>query len=130
MSKTYEFLVECGVFFVATINENSPAIRPFGAVMEHDNALYISTANYKDVYSQMVRNPRIQISAKREGTRDWIRINGAAAEVFDLHIKQKMLDTCPRLISRFGSNDCEQFALFRIDEMESSLNINSFVKLN
>jgi len=36
MSKTYEFLKECGAFYVVTVNDNNPAVRPFGAVMEYD----------------------------------------------------------------------------------------------
>lgn len=34
MSKAYEFLKECGAFFVLSINGDYPAGRPFGAVME------------------------------------------------------------------------------------------------
>lgn len=42
MSKAYEFLRECGYFYVLFINKDFPAGRPFGAVMECDNKLYIS----------------------------------------------------------------------------------------
>ena len=34
MSKEYEFIKECGVFFVSTIKGTKPATRPFGAIME------------------------------------------------------------------------------------------------
>ena len=34
MSQAYEFLKECGSFFVLTINGDYPAGRPFGAVMK------------------------------------------------------------------------------------------------
>lgn len=43
MSKAYEFLKECGAFFVLSINGDYPAGRPFGAVMEVDDNLYLST---------------------------------------------------------------------------------------
>lgn len=42
MSKEYEFLKECGYFYLLTINRDFPAGRPFGAVMEHDGKLFIS----------------------------------------------------------------------------------------
>ena len=52
MSKAYEFLRECGYFYVLTINKDFPAGRPFGAVMEYDNKLYISTnTGIKHIYS-------------------------------------------------------------------------------
>jgi len=130
MSETYEFLIACEVFFIATINKNSPAARPFGGVMEYEGALYFSTAKNKDVYSQLILNQRIQIVALKAGTRNWIRVDGIAVETFDLGIKQKMLDTCPRLIKHFSSNNCEHFALFKIDKMESSLCVNGeFIEL-
>ena len=124
MSKTYDFLTECGTFFVATIDNNAPAARPFGAVMEHNGELYISTANTKAVYSQLIGNQSVQIVALKAGTRDWIRINGKAVEVFDLDIKQLMLDTCLVLKKRFPSKDCSDYALFRITDIESSINSN------
>ncbi len=76
MSKTFEFLNDCGVFFVTTVNENLPAARPFGAVMEYEGELYLSTGNTKDVYFQMKKNPNIQVVALKHDTRDWIRVLG------------------------------------------------------
>jgi len=122
VSQTYEF--QCETFFVATISENNPAVRPFGAVMEFEEALYFSTANTKAVYLQFKSNPAIQIIALKSGTREWIRINGNVVEIDDLDMKQKMLDECPSLSKRFDSNKSENFALFKLTEMTSALNIN------
>ena len=46
MSKAYEFLKECGAFFVLSINGDYPAGRPFGAVMEVGDDLYLSCLLY------------------------------------------------------------------------------------
>lgn len=48
MSKTYEFLKECGLFYVLTMNGDYPAGRPFGAVMEVGENLYLSTNDFKN----------------------------------------------------------------------------------
>ena len=53
MSKCYEFLKDCGVFYLFTVNGDSPAGRSFAAVMESGNALYIAAADTKAVYRQM-----------------------------------------------------------------------------
>ena len=53
MSKVYEFLKECGYFYVLTFNEDFPAGRPFGAVMEYNNKLYISTNNENQAHKQL-----------------------------------------------------------------------------
>lgn len=49
----HDFLNGCGVFFLTTVNEDSHVARPFGAVMENEWELYISTGNTKDVHFQM-----------------------------------------------------------------------------
>jgi len=112
------FLKECETFFLATAADNAPAVRPFGAVMEHKGELYFSTASTKAVYNQLKANPQVQIVALKASTREWIRINGNAIEVYDLDIKQKMLDVCPVLLKHFNSRSCTPFALFKFTEME------------
>lgn len=52
MSKAYEFLKECGAFFVLSINGDSPAGRPFGAVMEDGAYLYLSTNDMNEAHKQ------------------------------------------------------------------------------
>jgi len=127
MSSTYEFLKECETFFVVSINKNTPAARPFGAIMELERELYFSTSTIKDVYLQLKSNQAIQIVALKSGTRNWIRINGKAVETNDLDIKQKMLENCPTLLKRFDSKECDYFALFKLTEVISTLNVNGDV---
>jgi uncharacterized pyridoxamine 5'-phosphate oxidase family protein len=64
--------------------------------MELDGELYLSTANTKEVYSQLKRNPSVQIVALKAGTRDWVRIDGKAVEVFDIDSKQRPQRTLGR----------------------------------
>ena len=131
MSKTYDFLKQCDFFILTTVNGTVPAARPFGAVMEHDEELYFSTANTKEVYLQLTKNPCIQIIAIKNESRDWVRINGRAIESDDLNLKQAMLDACPVLSTHFDSKECENFALFKVSEMKASLyTTNGVVLLN
>ena len=58
MSKAYDFLKECGAFFVLSVNGDYPAGRPFGAVMEvGDNFTVIekdlkeTTYEVKEIYT-------------------------------------------------------------------------------
>ncbi|MCL2285762.1 MAG: pyridoxamine 5'-phosphate oxidase family protein [Firmicutes bacterium] len=121
MSDVYKFLRRCGIYYLATVNGGKPAVRPMGAVMEHEGELYFSTGNGKEMYSQIIANPAIQIVGLQPGTRNWIRIDGKAVEVNDVNIKQVMLDACPVLVKYFDSKDCGFFALFKIDEMEAAI---------
>lgn len=122
MSKAYEFLKECGYFFVLTINGDFPAGRPFGAVMEYDGKLFISTNDRNKAHKQLRENGNIQIIAKKEGTREWIRITGKATESKDIKIKQKMLDACPVLSKHFSSAEEEHYLLFAVDVIDTEFN--------
>lgn len=121
MTKIGKFLKECRVFYVLTINGDFPAGRPFGAIMEYNDNLYISTGDMKDVYKQLKEHPQMQIIALKDGTRDWIRINGIAKECIDLDIKQKMLEDCPNLTKHFPTPNTPHFAVFEIKVVNSNL---------
>ena len=118
MSTAYDFLKQCGYFFVTSINGNFPASRPFGAVMEHENNLYISTSPAKEVCKQLTANNHIQITALKNGTRKWIRITGISCEFTDLKIKKKMLEKCPDIAKHFTAENDENFILFQIKPIQ------------
>jgi len=121
MSKTYDFLKECGVFWVTTINDHKPASRPFGALLEHNGELYIPTSNQKAVYRQFKENPAIQITAIKAETRQWIRIDATVVEVSDLEIKQAMLNETPMLQKKYTA-DSENFIVLKLADKKSLLN--------
>lgn len=114
MSRYYDFLKDCGVFYMLTVNGNAPAGRPFGAVMENKGDLYVTAADTKDVYRQMKENPNIQIVTLKPGTREWIRISGTAEESTDIAMKQKMLDECEILSKHYTGPTNDHFCIFRI----------------
>lgn len=114
MSKAYEFLKECGVFYVLTINGDYPAGRPFGAVMEVGDDLYLSTNDFNQAHSQMRENGHIQILAKKPQSREWIRITGTASECKDPTLKQKMYEETPILKTHYESSESEHFLMFKV----------------
>lgn len=114
MKQVCEFFRECGAFFVLTLNDGRPAGRPFGAIMEHEGDLYISTGDMKAVYVQLKANPAVQLLALKPGTRDWMRVTGAAEESSDLAVKAGMLAECPALTKHFPTPDAPHFAVFRV----------------
>ena len=122
MSRAYEFLKDCGYFYVLTINDDFPAGRPFGAVMEQEGKLYISTHDGNKVHNQLRENGNIQIVAKKEGTREWIRITGKAVECKERTMKQRMLEECPVLSNHFSSAEAEHYLLFEVEVLDVEFN--------
>lgn len=119
MTKECEFIRKCGAFYVLTINNDFPAGRPFGAIMEIGDYLYISTADTKEVYKQLKHNNNMQIIALKPGTREWIRVSGIASECTDVTVKQKMLEECPVLSKHYSSADALHYNVFKIKIVNS-----------
>lgn len=114
MSQAYEFLKECGVFYVLTMNGDYPAGRPFGAVMEVGEDLYLSTNDFNEAHKQMRANGHIQIIAKKPHGREWIRITGIASECKDPALRQKMYEETPILKKHHESSESEHFVMFQV----------------
>lgn len=89
MSEAYKFLKECVSFFVLSINGDFPAERPFGAVMQVGDNLYLSTNDLNEDHKQIRLNGNIQIVAKKPDSREWIRITGVTSECNDIDSKLK-----------------------------------------
>lgn len=69
MGKAYELIKDCECFFVATISNKFPTVRPFGAIMEVGSNIYIATHDGNEVHKQLRANGRIQIIAKERYKR-------------------------------------------------------------
>jgi uncharacterized pyridoxamine 5'-phosphate oxidase family protein len=115
MSAAYDFIKECGSFFVLTVDRDGlPAGRPFGAIMESGEHLYISTNDRNSVHQQLRANGHIQLLAKKPDSRQWIRVTGIAEECSDETLRQQMLVACPQLQTIFAQQGLEHFLLFRV----------------
>lgn len=114
-----KFIRECGYFFLATSYDNQPKLRPFGMIYSNNKALYIATDKRKNVYSDLITNPQVEIASYNLNTRRWIRIRGRAEAESSILIKDEMVNDYPLLKQKF-SGDTEMFlVIFKllIDEI-------------
>ena len=91
MKEVLEFLQKAGTFYVATVDGDQPRVRPFGAVCEFEGKLYLVTNNTKDVYRQMLANPKIEISGMADNK--WIRLSAEVVRDDRREARKAMLDT-------------------------------------
>ena len=103
MKKTLEFLKSAGVFYLATVDEDQPRVRPFGVVTEFEGKLYICTANTKACFRQMINNPKVEICAFKGN--EWIRLAGEVeADVREV-ARMAVLEDNPHLKSLYAADD-------------------------
>lgn len=112
INKAVGFLQDVGYFFVASIDDGKPAVRPFGAVMEDGGVLYLATHDGNQAHRQMREDSALQVVCKREGSREWVRMSGAVVESEDTELKRRFLEQEPQLRDHYLSADDPHFLMF------------------
>ena len=103
MKKVYEFLKNSQVYYLATVEDDQPRVRPFGTVDIFEDKLYIQTGLSKDVAKQMLANPKVELSSMYEGK--WIRIAAEAIHEDNIEAQTHMLDAYPDLKGMYQPGD-------------------------
>lgn len=113
MNEVYEFLKQCGTYYLATVEGDQPRVRPFGTIDLFEDKLYIQTGKVKDCSKQMQANPKVEICAF-DGNR-WLRV--AATVVRDDRVEPKvhMLDNYPNLKAMYDPEDDNTEVLYLKD---------------
>ena len=110
MNEVYEFLKEAKTYYLATIDNDKPRVRPFGTVNIFENKLYIQTGKSKEVYKQIENNNNVEICAFDKGK--WIRIEGKLIADDRVEAKKSMLDNYPDLRGMYNENDDNTIVLY------------------
>lgn len=103
MEKVYEFLKACRTYYLATVENDLPRVRPFGTVNIFDGRLYIQTGKAKQVSKQILQNPKVEICAFNG--EKWLRLSGELQEDDRFEAKKSMLDSYPELRVMYDEND-------------------------
>ncbi len=103
--KVNQFLDEAKVFYFLTTDGAQPKGRPFGFHMLVDDKLYFGCGTFKDVYKQLVKNPKVEILAMIEG--GFIRYDGQAKVVKDAALLDKVREVNGKLMEMYDKNGWE-----------------------
>ena len=110
MKEVMEFIKDAGVYFLSTIDEDKPRVRPFGTLEIFEGHLYIQTGKNKDVFKQIEKNNNVELSAYKDGR--WIRVSGKLIIDDRYEAKKYMLDQNPSLRSMYDENDNNTIVLY------------------
>lgn len=109
------FLQQCGTYYLATVENEQPRVRPFGTAAIYENRLYIQTGKRKNVAKQMAANPRVEICAYDQPKGEWIRIEAFVVPDERIEAKQFMLDQYPALKPMYSATDDNTLVLYLSD---------------
>lgn len=115
MKKAFEFLNTHPVpFYVATIENGQPRVRPLSFVMEQNEELYFTTGKQKEIFEQMKKNPFVEICSTVNDKTEWLRIRGEVVFEEDIELKKKAFEVMPILKKAYQTPDSDQMVMFRI----------------
>ena len=103
MQEVLDFLKKSKTYYLATVEDGQPRVRPFGTANIFEGKLYIQTGKVKSCSKQILTNPKVEISAFHQGA--WIRIAGELVEDDRIEAKKSMLDAYPNLRGMYDEND-------------------------
>ena len=113
MKTVYDFLKKCQTYYLATVENDQPRVRPFGTIDLFEDKLYIQTGKVKNVSKQMAKNPKVEICAFDGNT--WIRIEATVVNDDRIEAKQHMLDNYPSLQKMYKADDNNTQVLYLKD---------------
>ncbi len=117
MEEIYEFLKAVGTYYLATVENGRPRVRPLGTVDLFDGALTIQTGLSKPVAQQIKAEPRVELCAF-DGTR-WLRVAADAVEDPRVEAPEHMLEAYPSLRAMYAPGDGNT-AVFRLVNAEAT----------
>ena len=129
MNDVYNFLKECRVYYLATMDGNQPRVRPFGTAEIFDGHLYIQTGKSKDVFKQIKLNSTVELCGFKDG--EWIRVSGNLICDERIETKKYMLDKNPDLRKMYSEYDDNTIVLYfdnAIATISSFTHANKIIK--
>jgi len=103
MNEVYEFIKKCGTYYLATVEDGQPRVRPFGTVNIFEDKLYIQTGKVKEVSKQIQKNPKVELCCFNG--QAWIRLSGELVRDDRLAAKEAMLESYPDLKRMYSATD-------------------------
>ena len=119
MSRAYDFLKDCGFYYLLTNNGGYPSGRPISCILEEDGKMYFGTRTEKAMYRQLKEDSHVCLLAFSKGK--WLRLFADVKEIHDASIRERYLVRIPAEVERFGSSENPLLAVFRMDAVRAEL---------
>lgn len=105
VEKVNQFLDEAKTFYFLTTDGNKPKGRPFGFHLLDGGKLYFGCGTFKNVFSQLTKNPKVEVLAVRGG--EFMRYDGTVKIVKDDALLEKVRAALPQVMGLYEKNGWE-----------------------
>lgn len=119
MSRAYDFLKECGFYYLLTIDGDYPSGRPISQILEKDGVMYFGTRAGKAMHHQLTQNPNVGLLGFNKGR--WLRLYAKAVETNDMAIREQYLNRIPQEIERFGNAENPALVVYELQLVKAAI---------
>ena len=109
MKSVYDFIKACETYYLATVEDGQPCVRPFGTINIFEDKLYIQTGKSKSVSKQIQKNPHVELCCF-DGSQ-WLRLCGELVRDDRREAKEAMLSNYPDLKSMYSADDDKNYKI-------------------
>lgn len=103
MQKICQFIKDAEHYFIATVENDQPRVRPFGTIHIFEGKLYIQMGRKKKVAQQILANGKVELCAMKGD--EWIRVSGILLDDKRREAKASMLDEYESLKTMYSADD-------------------------
>ncbi len=115
MSKINDYLNETKTFYLATCDGDQPKLRPLGLHLDMDGKILFGVGNFKNVYKQLVKNPKTEIVACKPNAH-WLRYTGKAVFETDDKYEKAALEVMPNLKKIYNDETGNKLMMFHLED--------------
>ena len=101
VKRVYDFLEKAGVFYLATVENDQPRVRPYGAILYFEDKIYIMAFGKTNATRQIASNQKAEICAFKGET---LRIECKLVEDNRPEVGKALVDKMPVLKPALGEN--------------------------
>ncbi len=116
MEEIAAFFKKTGLFYIATVENGKPRVRPFGNLMIIQGDFYINTGRKKRFYAQIQLNPYVELCAFDKGT--WYRVEAKVTEINDEKIKAQIVER-DSFVKKNYADQMENLVALRLDQVKA-----------
>ena len=124
MNRIDGLLAASKTFYLATVDGDQPKLRPLGAHHLVDGKVWLGVGEFKNVYRQLVANPKCEVVALQPAGGKWLRWTGRAvfAEGAERErVEEVFLTAAPRLRRIYNKKPGKRMMCFTLVDSRAEL---------
>ncbi len=116
LNDVYEFANINPLCYLATVEGDQPRVRAFVMWYAGDRGFYFHTSSEKEVFKQIVSNPKVEVCFYATQSGAMMRAAGKAVVQDDLEMKKKLLEDLPYIKQMVKGPDDPDLVVFRVQD--------------